>query len=69
MKNFLDYQFKRNSDNLFILHDKSTFWKFFKILRKNNYKPGEALNFIFTNCCLSALVFQECIYNNKYKEI
>lgn len=62
MKKALNQQFFKNSDNLFILHDRFSFWEFFKILRKNDYECEEALNFIFANCSLSALVFQECIF-------
>lgn len=69
MRKILNQQFVQNSDNLFILHNKFTFWEFIKILSKNDYKSEEALNFIFANCSLSAVVFQECIINNKYKKL
>ena len=69
MKKTLNRQFVKNNENLFILHDKFSFWDFFKILRRNNYEPEQALNFIFSKCSLSALVFQECIINNKYNFI
>jgi len=69
MNKILNQQFAKNNKNLFILHDKFSFWDFFKILRRNNYEPEQALNFIFSKCSLSALVFQECIINNKYKKL
>jgi len=64
---FEKYFLKKN--NLFVLHDKFTFWEFFKILKKNDYESEQALNFIFSNCSLSATVFQECIFNRKYRKI
>jgi len=69
MKKIFNQQFMKNSENLFILHDRFSFWEFFKILRRSNYEHEEALNFIFVNCSLSALVFQECIDNERYKKI
>jgi len=69
MKKILNRQFIKNNRNLFILHDRFSFWNFFKILRRNNYEPDQALNFIFENCSLSAIVFQECILNNNYKNL
>lgn len=69
MKRIFNQQFVKNSENLFILHDRFSFWEFFKILRKNDYEHEEALNFIFANCSLSALVFQECIMDDKYKKL
>lgn len=69
MKEILNRQFVKNNDNLFILYDRFSFWEFFEILRKSDYEPEQALNFIFANCSLSALVFQECINNKKYNKI
>ncbi len=69
MRKILNQQFVQNSDNLFILHDKFTFWDFFKILIKDDYGAKEALNFIFANCSLSALVFEECIFDDRYKDL
>lgn len=68
MKKILNSQFFKDQNNLFKLHDKFTFREFYKILRKNSYEPEQALNFIFANCSLSAMVFQECIINDKYKK-
>lgn len=65
----LNQQFIQNSDSLYILHNKFTFWDFFKILKKHGYEAEDALNFIFANCSLSALVFQECIINKKYRRL
>ena len=69
MKKILNRQFVKNNENLFILHDQFFFWDFFKILRRNNYESDQALSFIFVNCSLSAIVFQECIMNNGYKKL
>ncbi|MBI4837135.1 MAG: hypothetical protein HY813_01875 [Candidatus Portnoybacteria bacterium] len=69
MRKFLNKNFLKNSGNLFIVHDKFTFWEFFKILRRCGYESEAALNFIFESCSLSTLVFQECIYNKKYRKI
>lgn len=69
MKKILNEIFIKNPENLFILHDEFSFWDFFKILKKYNYKSEQVLNFIFENCSLSAMVFQECIINNKYKKL
>jgi hypothetical protein len=66
MRKILNQQFVQNKDNLYILHGEFVFWDFFKILKRHGYEPEDALNFIFTNCSLSAVVFQECIINNKY---
>lgn len=69
MEKILNRQFVKNNENFFILHDRFSFWEFFKILRKYGYEIEGALNFIFANCSLSTLVFQECIINNKYKNL
>lgn len=67
MIKILNQHFLKNSDGLFIIHNKFTFWEFFKILRKYDYEMDGALSFIFTNCSLSCLVFEECIFNDRYK--
>ena len=69
MKKILNSQFLRDQNNFFKLHGEFAFWEFYKILRKNSYEPEQALNFIFENCSLSALVFQECIINKKYRSL
>ena len=61
-------KFEKDNDHLFILYDTGTFWDFFKELRKAHYGPEQALQFILANCVLSALVFQECIFNDMYKK-
>jgi len=65
--NILKYQFVQDNKGLFIVHNKFDFWEFLKILKKYSYTDDIALNFIFLNCSLSALVFEECIFNNEYK--
>jgi len=69
MKKITLKQFEKNEDDLYILYDRFTFWEFYKTLRKEDYDPEQALNFIFARCSLSVLIFQECIWNNKYKYI
>lgn len=50
-------------------HDRFTFDKIFRFLLKNNFTDEEAKDIILFNCSLSALVFQERIHNDYYKEI
>ena len=61
--------FDINKEGLYIVYDKFTFWDFFKSLRKIGLDPEQALQFIFNYCSLSMLVFEECIWNQKYKRI
>ena len=69
MRKILNQQFIKNDDNLYILNNLFIFWDFFKILKKHGYETENALAFIFANCSLSALVFQECIINKKYRKL
>jgi len=52
-----------------VLHNKFDFWEFFKLLQRENYDSEQILQFIFAKASLSTLVFQECIYNKKYKKV
>ena len=51
------------------VYDKFSFDNFFRLLLNNDFGHEEALNFILCNCSLSALVFQERIYNKYYLDI
>ena len=65
---FLKYFPKDNVNNI-IVFDLYTFDNLFRLLLKNNYSHSQALNFVLSNCSLSALVFQERFYNNKYLKL
>lgn len=48
------------------VYDRFTFDNLFRLLLSNDFEHEEALNFVFCNCSLSTLVFQERIYNKYY---
>jgi hypothetical protein len=51
------------------LYDRFSFDKLLRSLLIEGYEAEDALNFILNNCKLSALVFQERIYNKYYRRI
>ncbi len=51
------------------VYDRFTFDNLFRLLLSNDFEYEEALDFILCNCSLSALVFQERIYNKYYLNI
>jgi len=51
------------------VYDRFTFDKVFRFLLSNAYPKEEAKNIILHNCALSALVFQERLYNKYYLNI
>lgn len=61
MEKLLNQRFAKDRDSLLVVHDRFTFWEFFKVLQEDNYGPEDIISFILTNCSLSAMVFQECI--------
>lgn len=65
---FLD-KFPKDRNGLYIVYDRFTFDDFFRFLLKNDFNHEGALCFVLTNCSLSALVFQERIYNKIYKKL
>lgn len=71
MKENLDFLqvFPKDPTGLYIVYEVYTFDNFFRLLLKNNFDHEESLSFIFCNCALSALVFQERIHNNRYKKL
>ena len=58
--------FKKNTEVLYEIHDIFSFDNLFRSLLNNSFEDDEALNFILCNCSLSAIVFQERIYNKYY---
>ncbi|RLB04693.1 MAG: hypothetical protein DRG83_04265 [Deltaproteobacteria bacterium] len=55
-----------NYDGLYEIYDRFSFDELFKSLLREGLDYEDALNFILCNCALSALVFQERIYNKFY---
>jgi hypothetical protein len=58
-----------NDKGVLVVHDRFTFWKLFVLLRQRGLDPDQALEFVFANCSLSSLVFQECIENKLYETV
>lgn len=62
-------KFAKNEDGAYMLYDRFSFDRFFRILLRKGFDHDEAVGFIMSNCALSALVFQERIHNKDYLEI
>ena len=62
-------KFPKDRNGLYIVYEVYTFDNLFRLLLKNNFDHKEALSFIFCNCSLSALLFQERIHNKRYKRL
>lgn len=62
-------KFPKDENGLYIVYDRFTFDDLFWQLLENDFDHEDALWFILSNCALSALVFQERIYNKRYKKI
>lgn len=62
---YLKY-FPKNSEGLYIIYDRYSFDNFFRLILKNGLNHEDSLSFVLYNCSLSALVFQERIYNKYY---
>jgi hypothetical protein len=62
-------KFERTEEGLFKIYDRFSFDELFRLLLINGFEHEEALSFILCNCALSALVFQERIYNSYYLNI
>jgi hypothetical protein len=58
--------FPKDNNGLYIVYDRFTFDNLFRLLLKNGFDHEEARDYILINCSLSALVFQERLYNNGY---
>lgn len=50
-------------------YDRFTFDKIFRLLLINDFTNEEAKDIVLYNCSLSALIFQERIFNDYYKKI
>jgi len=57
---------KKNSEGLYEVYDRFSFDNLFRLLLNSGFEDEDALNFILCNCSLSALIFQERIYNKYY---
>lgn len=66
--NFLKY-FPKNSEGMHIVYEIYSFENLFRLLLKEGYDHEDALMFVLTSCSLSALVFQEGIYNKSYLKL
>jgi len=58
--------FKKNSEGLYEIYDRFSFDNLFRLLLNSSFEDDEALDFVLCNCSLSAIVFQERIYNKYY---
>lgn len=56
-------------EELIEIYDRFSFDKLFRLLLTEEYDAEEALCYILNNCKLSALVFQERIYNKYYRQV
>jgi hypothetical protein len=65
----LPRDFNKNSEGLYKIYDRFSFDSLFRLLLNNDFEHEEALSFVLNNCSLSALVFQERIYNKYYLNI
>jgi hypothetical protein len=60
---------EKNSEGIYRVYDRFTFDNLFRALLKEDFEPEDALNFILCNLCncsLSAIIFEERIYNRYY---
>jgi hypothetical protein len=65
---YIAENFNKNCEGLYEIYDRFSFDNLFRLLLNNEFEE-EALDFILCNCSLSALVFQERIYNKYYLKI
>jgi len=61
--------FPKDNNGMYIIYEMYSFNNFFRLLLKRGYNNERALEFVLTNCSLSAVVFQEGIFNKKYLDI
>jgi hypothetical protein len=59
----------KTPSGFFIVYELFTFDNFFRLLLKDGLNHEDALSFILSTSSLSALVFQERIHNEKYKNL
>jgi hypothetical protein len=71
MEEELDFlkEFPKGENDMFIVYDRFTFDNLFRLLLKADFDREDALMFMLANCSMSALVFQERLYNKKYRKI
>ena len=71
MNEDLDFlnKFPRDPSGLYIVYDRFTFDSLFRLLLKSGFDHEESLSIVLDNCSLSALVFQERIYNMRYTKL
>jgi len=62
-------KFPKETNGLYIVYELYTFDNLFRLLLKHGFDHEESLDFILCNCSLSAIIFQERIFNNKYKKL
>ena len=60
---------EKNSEGIYRVYDRFTFDNLFRALLKEDFEPEDALNFILCTCSLSAIIFEERIYNKYYLTI
>jgi len=60
---------EKNSEGMYKVYDRFTFDNLFRVLLNEDFEPEDALNFILCNCSLSAIIFEERIYNKYYLNI
>ena len=61
--------FPKDANELYIVYELYTFDNLFRLLLKHGFDHDESLNFIIFNCSLSGIIFQERIFNKKYKKL
>ncbi len=61
--------FKKNGEEMYEIHDRSSFDYLFRSLLNDGLEDEEALDFILSCCSLSAFVFQERLYNEYYHDL
>lgn len=62
-------EFPKDKSELFIVYDRFSFDTLFRLLLKEGFDHEDALSFMLANCSLSALVFQDRIHNEEYREL
>jgi len=62
-------EFRKDGNGLFIVYDLFTFDNLFRLLLKEGFDHEDALSFMLANCSLSALIFQDRIHNEGYREL
>ncbi|MCJ7458874.1 MAG: hypothetical protein MUP17_07770 [candidate division Zixibacteria bacterium] len=62
-------KFPKETSGLYIVYELYTFDNLLRLLLKHGLDHEESLDFIIYNCSLSGIVFQERIFNKKYKKL